>query len=126
MKKSLCFGLAVLLAVAMVAVAFAGTTTKLTLKAGEEIYTCNCGEGCPCQTLSRAAGNCACGNPLVKAKVVKVEGGMAYLQAQGWEKPRPFNTVGKYACACGPDCKCDTISQKPGKCACGKEMKEVT
>ena len=36
-----------------------------------------------------------------------------------------FKTTGKYACACGPKCDCDTISQKAAKCACGKEMKEV-
>lgn len=27
-----------------------------------------------------------------------------------------------YVC---PDCKCDTISDKPGKCGCGKEMKKL-
>ena len=27
-----------------------------------------------------------------------------------------------YWCACGPECKCNTMSLKPGKCACGKEM----
>ena len=27
-----------------------------------------------------------------------------------------------YWCACGPECKCNTVSLKPGKCACGKEM----
>jgi hypothetical protein len=27
-----------------------------------------------------------------------------------------------YWCACGPDCKCNTVSLKPGKCSCGTEM----
>lgn len=27
-----------------------------------------------------------------------------------------------YWCACGPECKCNTVSLKPGKCSCGKEM----
>lgn len=27
-----------------------------------------------------------------------------------------------YWCACGPECKCNTVSTKPGKCACGKEL----
>jgi len=27
-----------------------------------------------------------------------------------------------YVCSCGPDCSCDTISDNPGKCKCGKEM----
>jgi hypothetical protein len=47
------------------------------------------------------------------------------LQGEGWEKPMAFKTVAKYACACGPKCDCDTISQKPGKCPCGTEMKKV-
>ena len=25
-------------------------------------------------------------------------------------------------CNCGDDCKCNSISKEPGKCACGKEM----
>jgi hypothetical protein len=29
------------------------------------------------------------------------------------------------ACDCGPDCKCDTISQNLGNCTCGKEMMEA-
>jgi hypothetical protein len=32
---------------------------------------------------------------------------------------------GKYVCACGPDCQCGAISDKPGKCGCGKEMKQI-
>ena len=40
-------------------------------------------------------------------------------------RDRPFVSIAKYACACGPDCKCDTISQKPGKCSCGMELAEV-
>ena len=28
-----------------------------------------------------------------------------------------------YACDCGPECKCNTVSTKPGKCACDKELK---
>jgi len=124
MKRLPCFALAILFSLAIVAVAYADTS-KLNLKVGEEIYACNCGESCPCMTLSRNPGKCTCGNAMIKAKVVKVEGDVAYLQAAGWEKPRPFKTVGKYACACGPDCKCDTISQNPGKCTCGNPMKEV-
>ncbi len=125
MRRSLYLALVAFFILAVTAVAFAGTTSKLDLKVGEGIYACNCGEACPCLTLSRAAGKCACDKDLVKAKVVKVEKDLAYLQAQGWEKSRAFKTVGKYACACGPECKCDTISQQPGKCTCGKEMKEV-
>lgn len=28
-----------------------------------------------------------------------------------------------YACNCGPECKCNSVSTKPGKCACGQELK---
>lgn len=28
-----------------------------------------------------------------------------------------------YTCNCGPDCNCNSVSTKPGKCACGVEMK---
>ncbi len=27
-----------------------------------------------------------------------------------------------YWCDCGPECKCNTVSLKPGKCGCGKEL----
>ena len=65
------------------------------------------------------------GKEMVKATVVKTEGNTALLKAAGWEKERPFTTTAKYACACGESCKCDTISQNPGKCTCGTEMEKV-
>ncbi len=27
-----------------------------------------------------------------------------------------------YSCACGPECKCGSLSTKPGNCKCGKPM----
>jgi hypothetical protein len=27
-----------------------------------------------------------------------------------------------YVCNCGPECKCNTVSTKPGKCGCGVEL----
>jgi len=92
-------------------------------KAGESVYVCGCGEGCDCLTISRKAGKCSCGKPLATGVVSKVDEGKAYVMMDG--KERAFLTKGKYACACGEGCKCGTISQKPGKCACGSEMKEV-
>jgi hypothetical protein len=123
MKKSL-NALAVVLCLVVAAVAFA-TTSKPVFKVGEEVYACNCGETCPCNTISKHPGKCVCGKDMVKARVVSVEKGKVMLQGEGWEKPRAFKTVAKYACACGPKCDCDTISQKPGKCPCGTEMKKV-
>ena len=123
--KKLVLMLGVLVSMMAVSLVFAGEKSTLDLKVGDEIYACNCGDDCPCKTMSKNAGNCTCGKEMVKAKVVKVEGGMAMLKAEGWPAERAFPTTGKYMCACGPDCPCDTISQNPGKCTCGKEMKEV-
>ena len=27
-----------------------------------------------------------------------------------------------YSCACGPECKCNSVSKTPGNCACGKPL----
>jgi hypothetical protein len=97
--------------------------SKMILKVGDEIFACNCGESCPCKTLSRKEGNCACGNSLVKANVKSVGEGTAVLDFG--DREETFPTVGKYMCDCGPECQCDTIGQTPGKCACGKDMVEV-
>ena len=125
MKKMLYVPLTVLMVISMCIVVYAGLKDTMDLKAGDQIYACNCGVKCPCMTMSKNPGNCTCGKPLVNAKVEKVENGTAYLKADGWDASRPFKTKGKYACACGEQCKCDTISQTPGKCTCGTEMKEV-
>jgi hypothetical protein len=72
--------------------------------------------------MSMKPGKCVCGKTMAKGKVISSEGGKAVV-AVGKEK-RTFNTVGQYACACGSGCGCNTISQKPGKCACGKPMEK--
>lgn len=90
-------------------------------KVGDELYVCPCGEGCPCDTMSRNAGQCSCGKDMVKTNVTKVEKGKITVASRG----KPFISVGKYACDCGPSCKCDTISQNPGNCTCGKKLVEV-
>jgi hypothetical protein len=109
----------------LVAFAFAAEKSALDLKVGDERYVCNCSETCPCNTISSNAGKCTCGNDMVKAKVTKVDKGKVNFKADGWKKERTFKTVGKYMCNCSPDCKCGTISQNPGKCTCGKEMKKI-
>ncbi len=123
MKRAI-FLLVPLLTLAVVAAVFAANA-KPVFTVGEEVYACNCPEGCPCQTISKHAGKCPCGTEMVKAKVEKVEKGKVVLKAEVWAKPRTYSTVAKYACNCGPECNCDTISQKAGKCPCGKEMKKV-
>ena len=96
---------------------------KLELKAGDEIYVCNCGEKCECGSVSMKEAKCTCGKEMVEVKVTKVDKDMAYYMLDG--KERSVQTTGKYACACGPKCECRMISQKPGKCGCGTEMKKV-
>lgn len=113
------------LVLSLAAVAYAGTRGTLELKAGDEIHACDCGEKCACLSLSRNPGKCTCGKEMVKAKVVKAEGGMVTLKAASWEKERPFKAAGKYTCACPPSCTCDSIGQNPGNCTCGKEMKKT-
>ena len=125
MKRSRCIVIVTLLSLMMVGAAFAATPGKMNLKVGEEVYVCNCGPTCPCNSMSMKEGNCTCDNKMVKAKVTKVENDVAYVQAEGWEKPRAFITQGKYMCACGPSCNCNMISQKPGKCVCGENLKPV-
>jgi hypothetical protein len=124
MKRFLIFGLTLLFTIVFAGAALA-ETGKMDLKVGDSVFACNCGADCPCNTLAKKTGKCVCGTDMVEAKVTKVEAGIAYLQAPGWEKPRPFKTVGLYVCNCEPKCECGTISQKPGKCVCGTEMKKV-
>jgi len=118
MKKLLILTLVFTLALATLALA---DKTKMTAKVGDQLYVCGCGEGCPCDTMSRNPGQCTCGKDLVKTKVTKVEKGMITVES----RKKPFISVAKYVCDCGPECKCDTISQNPGNCTCGKKMKMV-
>jgi hypothetical protein len=118
MKKLLVLTLVFTLALATIALA---DKAKMTAKVGDELYVCGCGEGCPCDTMSRNPGQCTCGKDLVKTKVTKVEKGKITVES----RKKPFISVAKYVCDCGPECKCDTISQNPGNCTCGKKMKMV-
>ena len=125
MKKSLVFVMAAMMLVSVTALGSGAEKSRMDLKVGDEVYVCNCGEACPCNTMSNNPGQCTCGKDLIKAEAVKVGEGTVDFMAEGWEKARAFKTVGKYSCACGPACPCNTISQNPGKCTCGVEMKAV-
>jgi hypothetical protein len=122
MKKAFLVVLGIIFTMGLIAaVSFADSGSKMDVKVGDEIYVCNCGEKCACGTIALKPGNCTCGKPMVKTKVTKIENGNISVEGQ----KKTFKSVGKYACACGPECKCGTISQNPGKCVCGTEMKEV-
>ncbi len=119
MKKALVLSLGLLLAVSAL-VALAGQEKgKMVLKAGDEVYACQCGESCPCQMMSHNAGKCGCGKDMVKAKVKSVGKDTAVLVFPDHEQT--FKTVGKYMCGC-QGCTCNSISQTPAKCTCGVDM----
>ena len=123
MKKSL-ISLFVASMLLVTVVAFADKTLPV-YKQGDKVYVCSCGEGCDCKTMSHkeGMGTCSCGKALGKGVVSRIEGDTAVVKID--DKELNFPTKGKYTCACGGGCKCDTISQKPGKCGCGNEMKKV-
>lgn len=123
MKRNLIVGLAVVFALVAATASFAASTGTMKVKVGESIWVCGCGESCPCMSMANTKGVCACGKDLVQGKVTKVGKGTATVLVNG--KEQVFKTTGKYMCGCGPSCKCGTISQTPGKCACGKDLVPV-
>jgi hypothetical protein len=104
-------------------IAWAKEEAKKSFKAGETVYVCSCGTACDCGTVSYKEGKCGCGKKLVKTTITAVKDGKIFYLLNGKEMSAP--AVGKYACACGEGCNCGTISQKPGKCGCGKDMKKL-
>ena len=121
MKKGI-ISLFVAIVLAVGTAAFADKALPV-FKAGDTVYVCACGEKCDCKTMSRKAGKCSCNKALGKGVISSVEGDKAIVMLEG--KELSFTTKAKYTCACGEGCNCDTISQKPGKCACNKDMKKV-
>jgi hypothetical protein len=125
MKRSVLLVLSLLFVFAAVGLAFAakGPSGKFDAKAGDTIYVCGCGDGCDCGSLAKKKGTCSCGKELVKTTVNKVENNKVFYTVDGKELSAPM--TGKYACGCGDGCNCGSISQKPGKCACDKNMEQV-
>lgn len=121
MKKGL-IALVVAIGLAFSVAAFADKDLPV-YKKGETVYVCSCGAGCDCLTVARKEGKCSCSKALEKAKIDKVANGKIFVKVKG--KELTFPVKAKYACACGEGCNCGTISQKPGNCACGNEMKKV-
>ena len=72
----------------------------LAIKDGKA-QCCACPKDCKC-TVKEGETKCSCGKDVMTCDL-----------------------KGKYVCGCAAGCTCNQISSKPGKCGCGKEMKEV-
>lgn len=72
-------------------------THVLCVKDGNALC-CGCGSDCKCSAADMKDEKCGCGKAVTKVSV-----------------------KGKYVCAGG----CPEIADKPGTCACGKELKKV-
>jgi len=57
---------------------------------------------------------------IATAFLVVLLNGCAAVQTAGTETDRQDVL---YTCNCGPECKCNSVSTKPGKCACGVPLK---
>jgi len=125
MKRFMLLVITMLSVLALSGLCFAdkGTTGKFDAKVGDVIYVCSCGGGCDCGSLAKKEGKCGCGKDLVKTTVTKVDKTKIYYMLDGKELSAPLK--GKYTCGCGDGCNCGSVSQKPGKCGCGKEMVKV-
>lgn len=108
------------------------------------LYTCACGPSCNCNTVSTKPGKCACDKELKWGHVLKIEGNEAILcqcgegcQCGGLDAKDPSKCVcgnpvkrvslegtGIYFCNCGASCFCNTVSDQPGKCRCGMDLKK--
>ena len=124
MKRFVLVALSLLLVLAAAGLVFADKGNgKFQGAVGDTIYVCGCGAGCKCGSIANKEATCSCGKEMVKAKVTKVEKGKVFYMVGEEELSAPVQ--GKYACGCGEGCNCGSISQKPGKCACGKDLVPV-
>lgn len=126
MKKFMLLMMTLLLVIGAAGLVLADKGIKSTFeaKAGDTIFVCGCGAGCDCGSLAKKAGKCGCGKEMVKSTVTRIDKDKVYYKLEGKELSAPV--TGKYACGCGAGCNCGSISQKPGKCGCGKEMVKVS
>ncbi|MFZ4857675.1 MAG: hypothetical protein ACOYL3_14880 [Desulfuromonadaceae bacterium] len=92
-------------------------------KKGDTVYVCTCGDTCDCKTMARKAGKCDCGTALGKGTVSSASKDKIVVTVG--DKKLNFPAKAKYACGCGDGCDCGSVSQKPGKCTCGNEMKKI-
>jgi len=121
----------------------AGMADKGEADRQDVLYTCACGDGCACNSVSKDPGNCNCGKPMAWGHVVKVEGDEALVCncAEGCKckqdaddptkcgcgkdlKRVSLKDSGLYFCNCGGSCACNTLSDKAGPCKCGMKLKQ--
>ena len=120
-------------------------TTGTQADRQDVLYTCDCGPQCDCNSMSTQPGNCACGKPMKWGHVLKVEGNEAILcqcaegcSCAGLDPNDPskckcgnpikrvnMEGTGTYFCNCGGSCACNTLSESPGTCKCGMNLKKV-
>ena len=58
---------------------------------------------------------------LVAAVIVVAASAGLVLAAVAEKEAAPGDSV-LYVCDCGEQCKCNTVSTKPGKCSCGQDL----
>ncbi len=124
MKKTRMLLMSLLLLIGLMSFALAGDQAKAQFKVGDTVYVCNCGDACHCGSLSQKPAKCTCGEEMAAAKITKVDGDTITVNVNGKEKT--LKTDEMYTCACGPNCNCGYMSNKPGKCACGKPLKKMS
>jgi hypothetical protein len=121
MRKPIIAVLFLVAALCLASFTVAGVTAG-SLKAGDIVYVCPCGEACACKTISDTAETCRCGKDLAKGSVVRVEGDSAVVSVDGKEQTFTFGSKG-----CG-DCNkcqnCDQGMKKPGCANCDKGAKK--
>lgn len=108
------------------------------------LYSCACDDNCNCGSVSTKPGKCKCGVDMKWGHVLKIESDDAILcqcgegcKCGGLDAKDPTKCVcgnpvkrvslagtGIYFCNCGSSCYCNTVSDKPGKCRCGMELKK--
>lgn len=143
MKRRIAIVLVVLFGMLLAASSIFADDIKSKDADDNTVYVCACGT-CKCGAgVSKKPGKCGCGNDLVPAHALKIEGKEAIVCSCGKDckcqiddkdtskcgcgKPvKRVNIEGLYVCNCGtPKCLC-TISDKAGECKCGKPLKRVS
>jgi len=124
-------------------VSCASTTSGSKAAKAGALYVCGCGPDCKCTTVAVKPGKRHCGKDLVAVHPLKVEDDSVLACSCGADCKctldasdptkcgcgKPVRKVslkgsGLYYCACGGGC-CVTISDKPGKCKCGMDLKKA-